>query len=94
MPELGAAPVTPKTGSLARFGRERASALTLWAEHAAELPAPWSRVDLEVLEANPYPGAAVRTAVDGHRLDLSLDSGFLQRTFFARCSDRRSRLYF
>ena len=31
-----AALVTPLTGKLARFGRESATALTLWAEHAAE----------------------------------------------------------
>jgi branched-chain amino acid transport system substrate-binding protein len=60
MPGLRAALVTPLTGPLARFGRESATALTLWADHAAELPAPWTGVDLEVWDAAPDPGAAVR----------------------------------
>ena len=38
MPHLRAALVTPLSGKLARFGQESATALTLWAEHAAELP--------------------------------------------------------
>ena len=64
MPGLRAALVTPLTGPLARFGRESATALTLWAEHAAELPAPWSGVDLEVWDAGPDPGAAMRAAAE------------------------------
>ncbi len=85
MPALGAR--DPENGPLARFGRESAWALTLWAEHAAELPAPWSRV------AVPGRRRANRR-VDAHRLDSSLHAGLLQRTFFARRSDRRLRLYF
>lgn len=46
MPGLRAALVTPLTGKLAHSGRESATALTLWAESAAELPAPWTGVDL------------------------------------------------
>lgn len=76
MTELRAALVTPTTGPLARFGRAGATALTLWAEHAAELPAPWSRVDLEVLDAAPDPGAAVRTAVDARPDVLLVVGGF------------------
>lgn len=63
MPGLRAALVTPLTGKLAGFGRAGATALTLWADHAAELPAPWTGVDLEVWDAAPDPGAAVRAAV-------------------------------
>ena len=37
MPGLRADLVTPLTGKLALFGRESATALTLWAEHAADL---------------------------------------------------------
>lgn len=35
MPRLRAGLVTPLSGKLSRFGREGATALTLWAEHAA-----------------------------------------------------------
>ena len=38
--------MTPTTGPLARFGRESATALTLWVDLAAALPAPWTGVDL------------------------------------------------
>lgn len=62
MPRLRADLVTPLTGKLARFGRESATALTLWAEHVAELPTPWTGVDLEIWDAAPDPGAAVRAA--------------------------------
>jgi branched-chain amino acid transport system substrate-binding protein len=62
--ELRAALVTPLTGSLARFGRESAAALTLWAEHAADLPPSWTGVDLDVLDADPNPGAAMRAAIE------------------------------
>src|SRR5215210_2224137 len=47
MPRLRATLVTPLSWKLARFGRESATALRLWAEHAAELPARWTGVDLE-----------------------------------------------
>ena len=69
MPRLRAHLVTPLSGNLALFGRESAAALTLWAEHAAELPAPWSGVDLEVWNADPDPGAATRAAA-GARPDV------------------------
>ena len=64
MSELRAALVTPLTGSLARFGRESAAALTLWAEHAADLPPLWTGVDLDVLDADPDPEAAMRAAIE------------------------------
>ncbi len=59
---LRATLVTPLSGKLARIGRKSATALTLWAEQAAELPAPWTGVDLEVLDAEPDPAAAMRAA--------------------------------
>jgi branched-chain amino acid transport system substrate-binding protein len=62
LPVLRATLVTPLSGKLARFGRKSATALTLWAEQAAELPAPWTGVDLEVLDADPDPAAAMRAA--------------------------------
>ena len=64
MSRLRAALVTPLTGPLVRFGRESATALRLWAEHAAELPSPWTGVDLDVLDANPDPGTAMRAALE------------------------------
>jgi|SoiMethySBSTD1v2_1073268.scaffolds.fasta_scaffold5269356_1 hypothetical protein len=62
MPRLRAGLVTPLSGKLSRFGRESATSLTLWAERAAELPSPWTGVDLEAFDAAPDPGAAVRAA--------------------------------
>jgi len=56
--------VTPLSGKLGLFGRESAAALALWAEHAAELPAPWSGVDLEVWDADPDPAAAMQAALE------------------------------
>lgn len=54
------------TGSLARFGREGAKVLSLWAEHAADLPAPWNGVELGVLDAAEDAGTAMREAVEAH----------------------------
>lgn len=64
MTRLGATLVTPLTGPLARFGRESAAGLKLWAERAALLPPPWDGVGLDVLDAAPEPGAAMSTAVE------------------------------
>jgi branched-chain amino acid transport system substrate-binding protein len=64
MPRLGAALVTPLTGKLARFGRESATALTLWAESAVGLPTSWTGVDLEIWDADPDPGAAMQAAIE------------------------------
>jgi hypothetical protein len=60
--KLRAALVTPVTGPLARFGREGAAALSLWANHAADLPPPWTGVNLEVFDANPDPETVTRAA--------------------------------
>jgi hypothetical protein len=69
VPRLRAALVTPMTGPLARFGRESARALSLWAEHGADLPAPWTGVELAVLDAGEDTGSAMREAVEA-RLDV------------------------
>ena len=45
--------VTPLSGPLQRFGSAAAAGLRVWAEHAAELPAPWRRVHLDVRDAHP-----------------------------------------
>ncbi len=62
MAVLRAALVTPLSGPLAGYGRAGAAALTLWAREAADLPAPYSIVDLAVSDAWPDPAAAVRRA--------------------------------
>jgi len=59
---LRAALVTPLSGPLAAFGQTGAAALKLWAERAAALPRPWTRVELGVLDGHPSAGAAVRQA--------------------------------
>ncbi len=52
------------TGPLARFGRESATALSVWVEHAADLPPSWTGVNLEVFDANPNPESAVTSALE------------------------------
>ena len=69
MSRLRAALVTPLTGPLAHFGRAGATALTLWAEHAADLPPPWTGVDLDVRDGGTDPGIAVHAAA-GTRADV------------------------
>jgi branched-chain amino acid transport system substrate-binding protein len=60
---LRAALVTPLSGPLALYGTAGAAALSVWAKHAAGLPSPSTRVELEVLDAHPAPAAAMRAAV-------------------------------
>ncbi len=62
MAVLRAALATPLSGPLAGYGRAGAAALALWAREAADLPAPYSIVDLAVSDAWPDPAAAVRRA--------------------------------
>jgi branched-chain amino acid transport system substrate-binding protein len=66
MTRLRAALVTPLSGPLAPFGRAAALGLTLWAEHAARLPPPWTEVELAVRDTATDPGASMRAAVDTH----------------------------
>jgi len=63
MTTLSAALVTPLSGPLAQFGIAGAAALRLWATRAPGLPAPWSTVDLQVVDAYPSAAAAMRSAV-------------------------------
>lgn len=62
MAVLRAALVTPLSGPLAGYGRAGAAALALWAREAADLPAPYSLVDLAVSDAWPDAAAAMRRA--------------------------------
>src|SRR5713226_10057552 len=64
MTKLRAALVTPLSGPLALFGRAAATGLTLWARYAANLPPPWTGVELDVRDITSDPGAAMR-AVTG-----------------------------
>ena len=69
MPTLRAVLVTPLSGPLARFGAAGAAALRLWATRASGLGAPWTAVGLEVVDARPAAGAAMRAAA-ARRPDL------------------------
>src|SRR5919197_4720685 len=62
MVPLRAVLVTPLSGPLARFGRAGAAALRLWAMREPGVPAPWTAVDLEVIDTYPSASAAMRTA--------------------------------
>ena len=64
MSALSALMVTPLSGPLKRFGRASASGLRVWAEHAAELPAPWRHVRLEICDAYPDAALAMRKALE------------------------------
>jgi len=63
MTTLSAVLVTPLSGPLARYGIAGAAALRLWATRAPGLPAPWSTVDLQLIDAYPSAAAAMRSAV-------------------------------
>jgi branched-chain amino acid transport system substrate-binding protein len=63
MTALRAVLVTPLSGPLARFGSAGATALRLWATHAPALGAPFTSIDLEVVDAHPSAAAATRRAV-------------------------------
>jgi branched-chain amino acid transport system substrate-binding protein len=64
MPRLRAALITPLTGPLAPFGQACAAGLSLWARHAANLPPPWSGVDLDVRDCASDVAASMRAALD------------------------------
>ncbi|HET7637499.1 MAG TPA: ABC transporter substrate-binding protein [Ktedonobacteraceae bacterium] len=66
MTSLRAALVTPLTGPLAPFGQACATGITLWAEHAALLPPPWTDVALDVRDTGSDVGASIRAALDTH----------------------------
>ena len=63
MTALRVALVTPLSGPLALYGASGAAALNIWADQAAWLAPPWTRVELEVLDAHPSPAAAMREGV-------------------------------
>ena len=63
MTTLRAALITPLSGPLATFGHASAAGLAVWAKYAAHLPAPWTKVELDVRDTGSDPGAAMRAAV-------------------------------
>jgi len=63
MTTLRAALVTPLSGPLASFGIQGANALRVWATRAFGLAAPWTGVELELIDAYPSAAAAIHTAI-------------------------------
>jgi branched-chain amino acid transport system substrate-binding protein len=59
---LRAVLATPLSGPLASYGAAGAVALGMWSERAAQLPPPWTSVELEVFDAHPSAAAAMRAA--------------------------------
>src|SRR5712691_10969235 len=88
MTTLRAALVTPLTGPLAPFGQACARGLTLWAEHAALLPPPWTDVDLEVRDTGSDVGASIRAALATHPDVLFGPYGISTMLAAARATDR------
>jgi branched-chain amino acid transport system substrate-binding protein len=63
MAQLHATLVTPLTGPLSLFGRASAVALAIWAKKAANLPSPWTSVDLDVQNTGEDICAAMQAAL-------------------------------
>lgn len=66
MTTLHAALLTPLTGPLALYGQAGATALALWAKKAAHLPAPWTKVELDVQDTANHPHKALQTTLSKH----------------------------
>ena len=61
---LYAALVTPLTGPLALYGKTCATALTLWAKQSPNLPAPWTKVELDVQDAGENLTFVLQTTLE------------------------------
>ncbi len=66
MATLQATLVTPLTGPLALYGRACAAALRIWAKSAAQLPAGWNVVELDVRDSEPDLHKALHEALARH----------------------------
>lgn len=64
MAKLHAVLVTPLTGPLELYGKTCATALTLWTKKAANLPAPWTEVELDVQDTGDNLHEALRTTLE------------------------------
>lgn len=88
MPALKALLVTPLTGPLALFGRASAQGLSLWADTAVNLHAPWQTVALDVQDSGSDPAGVMR-AVLASRPDVVFGPyGSAPMRAVARVSDR------
>ncbi len=63
MTTLRAALITPLTGPLELYGKTCVAALTLWAKKAANLPAPWKEVELDVRDTGKSLQGALQTTL-------------------------------
>lgn len=88
MPVLEALLVTPLTGPLALFGRASAQGLSLWTDSAANLPAPWQAVQLEVRNSGSDPAGAMRVALASRPDVVFGPYGSAPMRAVARVSDR------
>src|SRR5579859_1605948 len=64
MTTLHAALVTPLTGPLGLYGKTCATALTVWAKKAANLPADFTGVELDVQDSGENLNAALQTTLE------------------------------
>ncbi len=64
MSTLHAALVTPLTGPLGLYGKTCATALTLWAKKAANLPANFTKVELDVQDIGDHLHEALQSALE------------------------------
>src|SRR5258707_4062967 len=88
MSKLRAALVTPLSGPLASYGRAAAAGLTLWATQSANLPPPWTGVELEVRDTAKDPAAAMHAVIDTQPDVLFGPYGSSTMLAAARVSDR------
>lgn len=63
MTTLRATLLTPLSGPLALFGQASAHGLSLWANAAARLPAPYSGVELTVRDSSPNTSAVLQATL-------------------------------
>ncbi|GCF10310.1 ABC transporter substrate-binding protein [Dictyobacter arantiisoli] len=63
MTKLRATLLTPLSGSLAPFGQACATGLLLWAQHASQLPTPWTGVELAIQDIGSSRGAQMDASI-------------------------------
>jgi ABC-type branched-subunit amino acid transport system substrate-binding protein len=88
MTRLHATLVTPLTGPLTLYGQATARGLTLWARYAANLPSPWTDVELDVRDTGSNISATVRAALDARPDVLFGPYGSSAMLSAARASER------
>lgn len=88
MARLRATLVTPLTGPLALFGQASATGLTIWATSAANLPAPWTGVDLTVRDSGENTREAIHAVLQDQPDVLFGPYGSTPMLAAARASNR------